>query len=226
MKDLSIFVDESGDFGAYESHCPNYLVTMVFHDQSKDISSQLQLLRERLIYAGFDPDHVFHAMPIIRREEEYRMYDLGERRKLMSILLSFIRKADIYYHTISLEKRPDTTPIDMTLSLSKQLVEFFSLKNSFFQGFDRVVIYYDNGQIELTKILVSVCTAIFPHFEFRKIQPYHYRLFQAADFFCAFELVKEKYKLDTLNRSEATFFNTRRDFEKNYVKALRNKKLP
>ena len=114
----------------------------------------------------------------------------------------------------------------MTLYLSRQLVDFFTQKRDFFHGFDRVVIYYDNGQIELTKILVSVCTAIFPHFEFRNIQPFNYRLFQAADFFCAFELVKEKYKKGELNRSEATFFNTQRDFEKNYVKALRNKELP
>ncbi len=53
MRDLSIFVDESGDFGAYESHCPKYLVTLVFHDQDKDISEHIKLLRERLIYETY-----------------------------------------------------------------------------------------------------------------------------------------------------------------------------
>lgn len=29
MKELSIFIDESGDWGEYEKHCPYYIVTMV-----------------------------------------------------------------------------------------------------------------------------------------------------------------------------------------------------
>ncbi|MBR6581956.1 MAG: hypothetical protein IKK66_11760 [Ruminococcus sp.] len=44
MKELSIFVDESGDFGEYEKHAPYYIVTMVFHDQRVDISEHLHKL--------------------------------------------------------------------------------------------------------------------------------------------------------------------------------------
>ena len=33
MKELSIFIDESGDFGEYDYHSPWYIVTMVFHEQ-------------------------------------------------------------------------------------------------------------------------------------------------------------------------------------------------
>lgn len=32
MSDLSVFIDESDDFGAYEKHAPYYLITLVFHD--------------------------------------------------------------------------------------------------------------------------------------------------------------------------------------------------
>ena len=31
---LSIFIDESGDFGAYEEHSPYYIVSAVFHNQN------------------------------------------------------------------------------------------------------------------------------------------------------------------------------------------------
>ena len=37
MRELSIFVDESGDFGEYEKHSPYYIVSMVFHDQAGKI---------------------------------------------------------------------------------------------------------------------------------------------------------------------------------------------
>ncbi len=40
MAALSIFVDESGDFGTYSPHSPYYIVTMLFHDQNYDVNPQ------------------------------------------------------------------------------------------------------------------------------------------------------------------------------------------
>ncbi len=37
MKELNIFIDESGDFGEYATHSPFYIITMVFHEQNEDI---------------------------------------------------------------------------------------------------------------------------------------------------------------------------------------------
>ena len=53
MKELSIFVDESGDFGAYEKHAPYYIVTMVLHDQSVDINSEIKKLNKTLLHLGY-----------------------------------------------------------------------------------------------------------------------------------------------------------------------------
>ena len=44
MKELSIFIDESGDFGEYEQHSPYYIITMVFHDQAIPISEAVARL--------------------------------------------------------------------------------------------------------------------------------------------------------------------------------------
>ena len=33
MKELSVFIDESGDFGEQDDQAPCYIITMVFHDQ-------------------------------------------------------------------------------------------------------------------------------------------------------------------------------------------------
>ena len=41
MRELSIFIDESGDFGPFEKHAPYYVLSLVFHDQSDDISDHL-----------------------------------------------------------------------------------------------------------------------------------------------------------------------------------------
>ena len=47
MKTLSIFVDESGDFGCFEPHCPYYLFSLVFHDQDQSIEEQTSALEDR-----------------------------------------------------------------------------------------------------------------------------------------------------------------------------------
>ena len=49
MQEISIFIDESGDFGEYIYHSPYYIVTMVFHDQSNDISSALDSIEKKHI---------------------------------------------------------------------------------------------------------------------------------------------------------------------------------
>ena len=33
MKELSVFVDESGDFGEYDRRSPFYIISLVLHDQ-------------------------------------------------------------------------------------------------------------------------------------------------------------------------------------------------
>ena len=41
MKGLSIFVDESGDFGDYAEHSSYYIISMILHDQSIDITKDV-----------------------------------------------------------------------------------------------------------------------------------------------------------------------------------------
>ena len=88
-----------------------------------------------------------------------------------------------------------------------------------------MIIYYDNGQIELTKILTSVFSTLYTHVEFRKVKPVDYKLFQVADLICTLELLSEKAKVNSLSKSEIEFFSNTRDFKKNYLKYIQKKKL-
>lgn len=54
MSELSIFVDESGDFGKVENNSPYYLVSLVFHNQSDDIYQQITALENALSYVETD----------------------------------------------------------------------------------------------------------------------------------------------------------------------------
>ena len=56
MEELSIFVDESGDFGEYDIKSPCYIVTMVFHKQSVDLQHEFWWLATELQKLGLK-DH-------------------------------------------------------------------------------------------------------------------------------------------------------------------------
>lgn len=75
MKELSIFIDESGDFGEVKERPAYYLVTFVFHDQNNNIDQQVSKLEESVRMLGFDLEYI-HTGPLIRREEVFARYSI------------------------------------------------------------------------------------------------------------------------------------------------------
>lgn len=69
-----------------------------------------------------------------------------------------------------------------------------------------MIVYYDNGQIELSAILNAVLSIQLNNVEFRKAEPQKYRLLQAADFICTMELLEIKRTEKRLSKSEEKFF--------------------
>lgn len=225
MKELSIFVDESGDFGEYDHRAPYYIISMVLHNQQDDISNELQVLERELNNLGL-PNHCIHSGPVIRSEEEYRGYDLTDRKRMLMKLMTFIRHLDIQFKSIYIEKKHIEDSVEATGKLSKKLALFIRENYTFFCNFDMVKIYYDNGQVEITRILSSVFNALLENVEFRKVIPADYRLFQVADFICTLKLTELKMEKHRLSKSELSFFGDERTLKKNYLKPLAKKEMP
>lgn len=224
MEELSIFVDESGDFGAYESHAPYYLVTFVFHEQSNNIADDVKRFNDSLFDLGIC-NRSIHAGPLIRREEDYENESLETRRQIFNRSFNFTRKVEIMYHTFLVEKRQLSGNLDLYLSLSKQISGFLSAHLTYFMKFDKIILYYDNGQMELTKLLASVFASQVSNVEFRKVLPANYKLFQSADLICTLELIAQKEARHLLSNSEIKFFRNGSVLKKNYLKPLRQKRL-
>ena len=224
MNELSIFVDESGDFGAYEPHAPFYLFTLVFHIQNHSIDEQIKHLERGLLDVGLDAKHCFHVGPIIRREEDYQNFSIFERRKCLNRLITFAKNSDISYITFSIEKKHIADSAALTDVLAKQLSVFIREEYLFFMQFDKIIVYYDNGQVELNKLLASVFEVMLPQTEFRKVIPADYRLFQVADLFCTMELICLKDDRHILSKSEEIFFGSIKDMKKSYLKPVLKKR--
>ena len=221
---LSVFIDESGDFGPYEPHAPYYLVAMVLHDQKIDIVDNIKTFDEHLINLGYH-NHAIHTGPLIRRESVYSNDLVEDRKRLFNALFNFARRLDFHYSCVKIKKSECPDVITMTSKISMAIANVIRSNEVFWNSFDEVIIYYDNGQIELTKILTSVFSTLYTHVEFRKVRPVDYKLFQVADLICTMELLEEKSTSNSFSRSEMDFFGSVRDFKKNYLKHLQKKIL-
>ena len=219
MKELSIFIDESGDFGEYDYHSPYYIIALVFHEQENDISTQINEFENKLSTLGF-PNHSIHTAPIIRKELSYIDIDISTRRKLLSYTMGFIRNIDIKWITISIEKKHFKNVDDETSKLAKELSNFIKNNLSYILPFDDVKIYYDNGQTEIRTLINSVFSSNLPNITMKNILSTDYRLFQVADFICTFDLLFKKYTTKQLNKSELIFFGNERNLYRNYLKPL------
>lgn len=218
---LSIFVDESGDFGKTDPKHPFYYVTLVLHEQVNNISDSVCKLDNLLTNWGYS-NHYIHVGPLIRREKPYTEETRDNRRSIFNALFQFIDRLSIRYIVLSLNKSkcPFQSKLSYTEQLSKLLAIALKDNLSYFMSFSKIILYYDYGQDELARILTTTFNILFSNVEIRNVSPIDYRLLQVADFICTVEMTADKSEL---TQSETTFFQSRRSFRKNTLKAIRKK---
>jgi len=222
MSTLSIFIDESGDFGEYAPHSPYYIISLVLHNQDDNIAYDLHIIEQNLINAGY-PHHCVHVGPLIRGEEEYRSMNINERKVILRHMMAFFRHIDISFKSFYIEKKHADNALSSVLKLSKQISLFVKDNLGFFLGFDKVIIYYDNGQHQINMALASIFGSLLDNVEFRKVIPSDYRLFQLADLMCTLTLTRLKAENNNLSRSEMYFFEDERTLTKQYFKLMDEK---
>ena len=225
MKELSIFVDESGDFGAFEQHAPYYIITMVFHNQSNDISPNISILNNALKQIGYGGEQAVHTESLIRREPPYQYFQPNERRAIFSKLYYFTLNCDIKYKSFVFRKAEYENSFKLEARMARDLSRFIKENLEYFQSFERVILYYDNGQHELNRILNTVLATQLADYDVRKVIPNEYRLFQVADLICTLELLKAKIEHGKLSNSEERIFHSKRDLKKDFLKGICKKEF-
>lgn len=224
MKELSIFIDESGDFGDYDPKAPFYIIGMVFQDQKNDISEAIHFLDHGLNQVGFTRECI-HIGPLIRREGEYTHFTIQERVSILRKMMNFISHVDFFYKSFIGEKKHLSGEAELAAKLAKQVADFIKQHYSFFLSYDKVKIYYDNGQVEVTKIIISVFTTLLEKTELKKAFQKDYKLSQVADLVCTATLTDLKMNNGALSRSERRILGSDRDINKNLLKPLKKKEF-
>lgn len=149
---------------------------------------------------------------------------IDERKSILNCFMNFASKVEFKYITFVVEKREDFNQFKIISLLSKQIREFIDSKSELLSEYDKIIIYYDNGQTQLTQIMASIFTE--NNVEFRRnVSPAQYRLFQIADMITTFELINLKRGRGSNSKCEIQFFGSMHAFNKNYFKRIVRKEI-
>ena len=223
MRSIEIFIDESGDFGPCESHCPYYFVTMVFHDESELLYEKIFDLEYRLAALGLE-NHCIHSTPAVRGEDEYFGLDLTLRRKVIANLMAFIKNAAFRYKCFSAKKEVTSHSADLFSVLKSQVDTFVTDNFVELSSYGQITVAYDRGQKQISQLISDTLEKRFSHVRVTKILPIHSRLSQVADLVCTMNRINCRLvETGSLTRSESFFFGGPNNFRRNWFKSIKKR---
>lgn len=217
-KILSVFVDESGDTGFENGASKYYVVSLVFHEQNNDISSQLN---------KFKSDPVFHVGPIIRKEDDYKNMNISERKRYLNKILILYSILPVLHKEFEYKKKEfDENKAKTLLRLAKDIHTFLLLHKEYFSSFDLINIYYDKGQQIVYSALAQAFGNSGLNVEFKAgVKNNSYRLAQVADYITSIKLTEMKMVNGGLSNSEEKFFENKKVFKRVYLRSLKKKEF-
>lgn len=206
MRRLNIFVDETGEFGVGNRSSELYGISFTFHEHDKDIMPELKKLNDRLKRIGYT--NMIHMADLILKRGEYSKFSIEERKSILNAIYQFSRRIPVTYKTIIIDKRYTDNPTILRQKIITEVNFFLKEQETYFKQFDKIVLYYDNGQESLGTILYSVFSRFegFEHrIDFDKVEK---RLFQVSDMLTFIDKYDYKYKNKMkFSKSEKYFFS-------------------
>ena len=223
VQELSISADETGGQGG---HCRYYAVTLVIHDQKDSLIETIRRYEASLTQRGL-PDIPLHAGPLLTGHDEYESMPISQRKALLVSFFILLQHMPLRYHTFLYKRAEHPDPQALSARMRRDLVIFLFDNLDYFQRFDTIKVYYDDAQRIVSEALHNaVDYAISRNVVlYRRSRPEDYRLSQAADLICTLELTATKYAAGQQTATDEKFFGSAGAFRRNYLKALKRKRL-
>lgn len=201
-----------------------YLITLIVHDQSLTIAEAVQGYKSRLRLGGL-PDVPFHMVDLLHGHEGYHGVDVDTRWRLLLRFSTFVKALPITYHTFVYSYYDVRGERELSARMRRDIVDFLYSDLDTFQSFDKVVVYYDEGQQAVTNALHRAFDYMLSNIsvEYRLIRYQDRRLAQAADYLNSIELAAMRYDTGEVSKTYTRFYGTRREFRKNFPSQVRRK---
>lgn len=131
---------------------------------------------------------------LIMRRRDYKNFDIAKRKSIFNAIYNFSRKIPVKYLTIIIDKKFTGSARVLRQQLSSAINKMIKEHEGYFEKFEQIVMYYDNGQETLGIILDSIFSR-FDRFQHRvEFDHKEKRLFQVSDMLTYIDKYDYKYK--------------------------------
>lgn len=222
IKRLNIFIDESGDFGFVDGSSDLYAVSFTLHESSDSIQTEFKYLNEKLTALNYDG--MIHLAYLIAKRGDYSHFDFERRKSIFWAIFYFSSRVKAKIKTVIVDKKYINKKMQLNIALAREIGQFINNNRKYLESFDKIVIYYDNGQETLATILDTLF-ATNPKVE-RRIEFDHTkkRLFQVSDMLTVIDKLEYKRKNNIpFTKAEKYFFNGK-DI-RHIINLLKNKRI-
>ena len=222
-KRLNLHIDESGNQDLCEGR---YLVAVVLHEHGACIANAISRYESRLVEAGL-PDIPFHGKDLLHGHSCYDNVSLGDRRRLLTQFSRFVRELPISYFTLRYDSTTVHNKNELKARIRRDLASYIFEKLSYFQSFDVIAVYYDNGQGAVSAALHDALDFVLAKnvADYRHADPNARRLLQVADYVCTSQRIAEDFDAERQSKTHERFFDNRRKFIQSFKKQLDKKML-
>ena len=220
---LNLHIDESGNQDLSEGR---YIVAVVLHDHSSDITTPINRYEERLAAADL-PDVPFHGKDLLHGNEGYSIVTPGDRKRLLAQFARFVRELPISFFTLQYDTSNVHNRNELEARVRRDLASLVFARLAFFQEFEMIAVYYDNGQSAVSIALHDALDYVLAKnvADYRDADPNARRLLQVADYICTIARVSDAYDAGKPTKTHERFFGNRRSFKQSFEKQLDRKKF-
>lgn len=217
-KRLNLLIDETGNQDLSEGR---YLVAVVLHEHDACISDVIAQYEFRLAESGLS-DIPFHGKDLLHGHSGYSNISVGDRKRLLTQFSRFVRELPISFFTLRYDGMTIHNKNELEARTRQDLASYIFDKLSYFQAFDVIAIYYDNGQGAVSAALHDALDFVLAKnvADYRHADPNARRLLQVADYVCTIQRISEDYDAERQSNMHELFFGNRRSFKQSFKKQL------
>ena len=222
IKRLNIFIDESGDFGFIDGSSDLYAVSFTLHESSDSIETELKYLNEKLTALNYDG--MIHLAYLLAKRGDYSHFDFEKRKSIFWSIFYFSSRVKVKIKTIIVDKKYINKKMQLNMALAREIGQFINNNRDYLESFDKIVIYYDNGQETLATILDTLFASnmnVERRIDFDHTKK---RLFQVSDMLTVIDKLDYKRKNNIPFTKAETFFFRGKDF-RHIINLLKNKRI-
>ena len=150
---------------------------------------------------------MIHMADLIMKRGDYKNFSIEMRKNIFKAIYHFLRKINVKYKTIIIDKRYTDNSRILKQQLSIEINKMLKEHDKYFSKFDEIVMYYDNGQEILGTILDSIFLRYDSFIHRTSFDHTEKRLFQVSDMLTYIDKYDYKYRNKRVfSKSEKYFF--------------------